>query len=223
MLKSPRALAGLCLLLWAATGAGAEVKLAPVDEGAADPGWQRFKARLIDALARRDAQFIAGIIDRNIRNTSGTDGAAEFMKLWEPRSAESPLWTELPKVLFLGGVFVKRGPNAVEFCAPYVYYRWPDAADFDSAGAIIVREALLKVEPAADAATRQTLSYEVVKVVDWEVGDRNKGSSQKWVKVATAAGEGYVPEEQVRSPLEYRACFAQSGSRWRMTELAFGE
>jgi hypothetical protein len=36
------------------------------------------------------------------------------------------------------------------------------------------------------------------------------------VKRASAAGH-------VRSPLEYRACFVQSGTRWRMTALEVGE
>ena len=109
-------------------GGAQELKLLPVDEGATDATWPRFKAQLLDALARRDQQFILGIVDRRIRNTSGIDGVAEFNKLWEPQSAASPLWVELPKVLFLGGVFVKRDGNVVEFCAPYVYYKWPENA-----------------------------------------------------------------------------------------------
>ena len=46
---------------------------------------------------------------------------------------------------------------------------------------------------------------------------------QKWVKLKTQAGEGYVPEEHVRSPLEYRACFINRGARWRMTAFEVGE
>ena len=211
------------LLLLATAANAQQLRLPPVDEGAGDETWRRFKARLLDALARRDALFVAGIVDRNIRNTSGTPGAAEFNKLWEPRSRESPLWAELPKVLFLGGVFVKRGKDAVEFCAPYVHYKWPVEASPDTAGAIIAKETLVKAQPAANSATLQTLSYHVVKVLDWEVPDQTKENPQKWTKVQIAPGAGYVPEEHIRSPLEYRACFAGSGARWRMTELAFGE
>jgi hypothetical protein len=218
-----RALCGAVLLLLATAGGAEVTRLPPADEGASDAGWQRFKARLLDALVKRDAQFILGIVDPRIRNTSGSDGAAEFNKLWEPRAATSPLWVELPKVLFLGGVFVKRERNVVEFCAPYVYYRWPDGADAGSSGAIIVKEALLKAAPAANSATLQALSYDLVKVLDWEVADQAKDNAQKWAKLATAAGEGYIPEEHVRSPLEYRACFVNSGTRWRMTGLEVGE
>ena len=64
-------------LLLHATAVGAqELKLLPVDEGANDATWPRFKARLLDALAKRNQQFLLGILDPKIRNTSGTDGVA---------------------------------------------------------------------------------------------------------------------------------------------------
>ena len=218
-----RALCLTLLLSFAMTCAAQEARLPPVDEGVADATWPRFKARLIDALARRDQQFIRGILDRKIRNMSDIDGVAEFEKLWEPQSVASPLWTELPKLLFLGGVFVKRDKNNIEFCAPYVHYKWPENAPGDADGAIIAKETLLKMQPSATAATLGALSYDLVAVIDWEVADDNQESPQKWVKLKAKAGEGYVPEEHVRSPLEYRACFVNSSGRWRMTGLEAGE
>jgi hypothetical protein len=217
-----RALCVALLLLLATAGAAQELKLLPVDEGASDATWPRFKARLLDALARHDEQFILGIVDRKIRNISGPDGVAEFKKLWEPQSAESPLWAELSKLLFLGGVFVKRDKNVVEFCAPYVYYKWPENAA-DASGSIIAKETLMKARPTASSATLLALSYDLVEVIDWEVADEQKEEPQKWVKLKTKTSEGFVPEEHVRSPLEYRACFVNGGVRWRMTGLEVGE
>ena len=215
---------GVALAFSLATASFAqEVKLLPVDEGAGDATWPRFKARLIEALGRRDQQFVLDIVDRKVRNTSGTDGPAEFKKLWDPQSADSPLWTELPKLLFLGSVVVKRDAKNSELCAPYVYYKWPDNAPGNPTAAIIAKETLLKADPAADSATLAALSYDLVSVIDWEVDDRNKQSPQKWVKLKAGAREGYVAEEHVRSPLEYRACFVNSGSRWRLMELDVGE
>ena len=98
------------LVIMCATGGAATaqpVKLLPVDEMAADAGWTRFRASLIEALLKRDRKFIESVIDRNVRNISGTDGIAEFRKLWEPENTASPLWSELPKVLFLGSAQVK--------------------------------------------------------------------------------------------------------------------
>ena len=213
----------ILLLLLATASAAQEFKLLPADEGANDPGWLRFRARLLDALVRRDQQFVLGIVDGKIRNAPGPAGVAEFRKQWAPQSAESALWVELPKLLFLGSVFVKRDKNIVELCAPYVYYRWPEDAGAGASGAIIAKETFLKTHPAANSGTLGTLSYDLVDVIDWEVADDNKDSVQKWVKLKAKAGEGYVPEEHVRSPLEYRACFVNTGSRWRMTGLEVGE
>ena len=84
-------------------------------------------------------------------------------------------------------------------------------ADHGTAGAIIVKEALVKAQPAANAATLQTCHTSSSTVVG--LGSRRSGQghhAQKWVKLETAAGEGYVPEEHVRSPLEYRACFVKA-------------
>lgn len=218
-----RALCLTLLMLLATASAAQELKLLPVDEGANDASWLRFRARLVDALVRRDQQFILGIVDPKIRNMSGPAGVAEFKKQWEPQSAASSLWVELPKLLFLGSVFVKRDKNVNELCAPYLYYRWPEDAGAGASGAIVAKETSLKMHPAASAATLGSLSYDLVDVIDWEVADDNKDSRQKWVKLKTKAGEGYVPEEHVRSPLEYRACFVNSGTRWRMTGLEVGE
>lgn len=212
------------ILLAAAPGAAAqEVKLLRVDEGASDPSWTRFKARLLEAIERRDQKFVLGVVDAKIRNMSGNDGIAEFRKLWDLRSADSPLWVELPKLLFLGGVFIKRDKGAYEYCAPYVHFKWPDNAAADASGAIIAGEVLMKAGPSAAAETLRVLSYDLVKAVDWEVADEDKENRQKWVKIQAGAGAGYVPEEQIRSPLEYRACFARSEAGWRMTGLEVGE
>jgi len=218
-----RAACALALALLVQTSAAQDVKLPPVDEGATDAVWPRFKARLLDALERRDRQFVLGILDRNIRNTSGTSGIAEFRKLWEPDAAESPLWSQLSAVLFLGSVYVKRDAKTQELCAPYIYYRWPADAPESLNGAVIVKETLLKSNPSAAAATVATLSYDLVAVSSWEVADESKESPQKWVKAKAGSNEGFAPEEHVRSPLEYRACFVKAGERWRMTALEVGE
>ncbi len=216
-------LAALAVAAVAGGAAAQEVKLLPVDEGAHDPSWTHFKARLLDALAKRDQKFVLGIVDSRIRNTLGPDGSTEFRKLWQPHAVDSPLWTELPKLLFLGGAFVKRDQGGNEFCAPYVRFKWPDNAPAEASGAILVADALMKAKPSAAAETLQTLSHDLVKVLDWDVADDDKENKQEWVRIQTGAGTGYVPEEQIRSPLEHRACFAKGSTGWRMTGLEAGE
>jgi hypothetical protein len=40
---------------------------------------------------------------------------------------------------------------------------------------------------------------------------------QKWVKIRIQDRDGYVPEEQVRSPIEHAACFVKGETGWRLT------
>ena len=212
----------LCLLVsWPA--ASQEAKLLPVDELASDASWASFKNRLVEAIGKRDRKFILGILDPNVR--SGVDsirGVAEFRKQWDLDSDKSPLWEELPAALFLGGAFVKHDKGANEFCAPYVSVRWPQDVDAFIGGAIVAKEVLVKSAPGTGSATLATLSYDIVEVRDWEVADQSAASRQKWVRIRLRQGEGYVPEEQIRSPIEHTACFVRSASGWRMTGFAPG-
>ena len=218
-------LAGCCLLavlLGAPAAAlGQERTLEPVDEGAKDPSWVSFKNRLLNAVAKRDRKFVAGILHSGVRSgMQGGRGVAEFRKQWELDSDASPLWQELSAALFLGSAWNKRPKVAAELCSPYVGVKWPPDADVYSGGAIVAKEALVKAAPSADSATVATLSYNLVHVVDWEVNDRAPEAKQKWVKIKIAYGEGYVPEEQVRSPIEHTACFIRTEGGWRM--IGFG-
>jgi hypothetical protein len=132
------------------------------------------------------------------------------------------LWQELPAVLNLGGAYVKHDTGATEFCAPYVSVRWPQDVDAFGEGAIVAKEALVKRAPSSASETLATLSYDIVPVQDWEVNDQSVGSQQKWVRIRLREAEGYVPEEQIRSPIEHTACFAKSAAGWRMTGFAPG-
>ena len=198
-------------------------RLPPADEATADITWMRFKARLLNALAKRDQNALMSSVDTRIRNTSDKNGVAEFRRLWKPQFADSALWSELPRLLFLGGAYIKREKGPREFCAPYIYYLWPDDASGAVDAAIIARETLLKAQASSAAETLQTLSYDLVQALDWEIADENPDSKQKWVKVQAKSGVGYVPEEQIRSPLEHRACFSKGANGWRMTSFELGE
>ena len=144
-------------------------------------------------------------------------------RLYDTATSSYITLAEVKQLVMSRESFEVRDAKTSELCAPYVYYKWPDNAGGNATGAIIAKETLLKAEPAANSATLAALSYDLVSVIDWEVDDKNKASPQKWVKLKAGAQEGYVAEEHVRSPLEYRACFVNSGSRWRLIELDVGE
>ncbi len=210
---------------WSAPAAAQQVKLLPVDEAAADISWVRFRNQLLTALARRDKSFVLSIVDAKVDNgPDSPKGVAEFKKEWEFDGAAAALWPELSKILFLGSVYVtERGGRSQQVCAPYVAIKWPEEYDPASGGAIISKEVLVKERPSAASRTLATLSYDLVPVTDWEVADDDRSAPQKWVKVTVKAGSGYVPEEQIRSALEHRACFRRTSAGWKLTVLFAGE
>jgi hypothetical protein len=196
-------------------------KLEPVDEGTRDMSWAHFKNRLLDAVIRRDRKFVLGILDRNVRiGVDGVRGVDEFRKQWHLDADDSPLWRDLPSALFLGAAYMKRERGPRELCAPYLLAQWPRSMDPHAYGAIIAKDALVKAAPSSDSPTLATLSYDIVPVADWEVADKAPDFPQKWTKVKLKTGEGYVPEEQIRSPIEQVACFIRTENGWRMTAFA---
>lgn len=224
----PRLLLAFSLCLAIALPAAAQDrtesrKLLPVDEAAKDPSWVSFRNRLLNALEKRDRNFVLSILDRNIRNTLDTPrGIAAFRKQWDFDSNDSVLWRELPAALFLGSAWLKPEKGPRQLCAPYVVGKWPDDIDPFDYGAITAREALVKSGPSAASETLATLSYDLVPVADWEVDDAAAEARQKWVRIRFRGGDGFVPEEQIRSPVEHRACFVKTEGGWRMSAFVVG-
>lgn len=208
-------LATLCLGAYAQ-----EQKIMPLDDAAKDSSWVSFRNRLLNALQKRDRKFLVSVLDRNVRNgIDGERGVAAFRRQWDLDSDESPIWRELPSALFLGAAYMKRGKGQ-ELCAPYLLARWPADIDPFGHGAIVTKEAAVKSEPSGASKTLAALSYDVVAVTDWDVADREAESPQRWVKVRVREGEGYVPEEHIRSPIEQAACFVKGPNGWRMVAFA---
>jgi len=198
-----------------------ERTLEPVDEAGKDASWSSFRKRLLGALEKRDRKFVLGVLSRNVRNGSDSPrGIPEFRKQWHLDDNDSPFWQELSSALSLGSAWLAREKQPRELCAPYVLAKWPDDVDFTRNGVIVAREVPVKSEPSAGSETLATLSYHIVPVPDWEVDDRDAGSKQKWVKIRVKEQDGYVPEEQIRSPIEQVACFIKTEHGWRMTAFA---
>jgi hypothetical protein len=223
-----RSLAGLCLFLTVAVGAPAQEvsepkKLAPTDEAAKDPSWVNFRKRLLTALEKHERKFVLSVLDRNIRNSlDAPRGIAAFRKQWDFEADDSPLWRELPAALFLGSAWLKPEKGPRQLCSPYVAVKWPDDIDPFDHGAITVKEALVKAAPSSDSETLATLAYDIVPVSDWEIADQAPEGKQKWVKIRLKSKDAYVPEEQIRSPIEHRACFLKTENGWRMIAFVVG-
>ena len=208
-----------------------QITLYPVDEAHKDPSFAEFRSRLLKAADNHDSEFILSILDPEIINRSdGERGEKEFIHLWKLKEPDSRLWETLTTVLSLGGSF-RDNAGTKEFCAPYVTSKWPtvvsqltkDADPLDYQ-VIINRNVPLRSEPTPGASVIVTLNYDIVRVYANNSFADSKNGDTHWLKISTVSGQqGFVPQNVVRSPSDYQACFRKTGSRWLMTELASRE
>ncbi|MGH8663036.1 MAG: hypothetical protein ACREUX_02100 [Burkholderiales bacterium] len=226
---TPRAKAacvGLALCLATLPGLQAhaqDLPFAPIDENAANLDWLGYKNRLVEALESRNRKVVLGAIDPSVNNgPEQKRGLEEFRRRWDFDDDASPLWGVLRKAVELGGAYVKDAKGGTRFCTPYVAAKWPTSLDPFAFGAIVSADVLVKTEPSSESRTLATLTHEVVKVEDWEVADKTPGFPQKWTRIALKSASGYVPEQQIRSPIEHMACFSAQGGQWRLVSFTAG-
>lgn len=196
-----------------------EGRIEPHDEALTDASWAAFRARLLTAIEKRDRPFVLGVLDPQIRNGSDAPrGIAEFRKQWEFDADNGVFWRMLPSALSVGSAYLERRNRPRELCAPYVLAKWPATVDPSVYGVISARDTMVKAGPSWNTDTLTRLSYEIVRVTDWEVPDLDPGFKQNWTRIRLLKeGTGFVPEEQIRSPVEHSVCFIRSARGWRMT------
>jgi hypothetical protein len=206
------------LVLLPAQLAAQERRLPPVDEAEKDGTWTSFRQQLLAAVEKRDLQYVLGVIDREVRNGSDAPrGLEEFRTQWHLDDSDTPFWRELAAALALGSAWLARDDRPRELCAPYLLGKWPPEVDPLANGVVTARGAPVKAGPSAQSQTLATLTHALLRVMDWEVDDRDASSKQKWVRIHHRGREGYIAEEHMRSPIEHTACFAKGELGWRLT------
>jgi hypothetical protein len=213
----------LLFILFMGTIAQAEDKnlLKPVDEAAQNPSFFVFRARLIEAIAKRDTKHLLSIVDPGIINETGEDkmimGIAGFREEWKPEAKDSKIWGELGKVLSMGGKFKDQGKS---FEAPYVTACFPEGLEHFENSAILGEKVRLRKEPRNDAEVIATLSWDIVKMPLQSDEDENAGA---WKEVTTMDGrKGYVSSDYVFNMDSYTAIFEYRSGRWMMVMFAAG-
>jgi hypothetical protein len=193
--------------------------LSPVDQAASDPSFLAFRTELLAAIERKDVAAVEGVLAPDIKASFGGEtGIADFHAMWRTRAPDTELWSELGKVLRLGGSFDREG----RFTAPYVFSRFPDDLDAFECLVVIGRGVALRAEPKADSALLARLGYEIVTAASQQGPEVVEGKA--WHKVTAANGQtGYVAGDLLRSPLDWRAGFRKRDGAWRMEFFVAGD
>ena len=209
----------IALLAGSSALAAEPLLLKPVDEAAKNPAFFVFRARLLQAVARRDTAHLLSVVDPEIMNGfGGSGGIAEFKTMWEPEKPESKVWSVLMDVLTLGGKFEEGGKI---FAAPYTGICFPEEPDPFEHVVVVGEKVRLRKSPSADAEVVGSLSWEIVKVPD---NDTPQDEETGWIKITAASGKtGYISRDYVRSPLDMRVFFADRGGRWVITTMVSGD
>ncbi len=207
------------LLVGGILDAGEALQIKPVDEAAKDPTFFVFRAKLIQAIARRDTAYLLSVIASDCSNGVDTKpGIPTFIEQWKPAAPDSEIWSELGKALSMGGKFEDGGKR---FTAPYVSACFPHGLDGLENSVIVGEKVRLRKLPSKDAEIVGTLSWNIVKV---SMGRDPDDQAKEWTQVTTFDGRtGYVLSNYVMSPAaDWSAYFEYRSGKWVLTSLNAG-
>ncbi|MEA3013613.1 MAG: hypothetical protein QOD42_2158 [Sphingomonadales bacterium] len=184
--------------------------LPPRDECAADPDFARFRAELLDIVARHDATRLLAVVADDIRfDFGGGEGRRAFAGEWGLADPDrSGLWVELAKALASGCA-----RDGGTMSAPYIFRRFPDELDVFSSGVAGLGARLYRT---------QVTDGDSVPI-PWEILDEAERDGG-WTRVRLADGRaGFIETAHLLSPIDYRAIFEKRDGQWRMTMFIAGD
>jgi hypothetical protein len=200
----------------------------PVDEAAQDASFIAFRTKLIAATERKDANYILSILDPKINLSFGGDeGIPAFKRIWKINSSNSPFWREFLPVIKNGGRWWRGEPGGKRemiFYAPYSFDGWPEDLDSFTYHTIFGSDVNLRKEPDTKSEVVAKLSYNIVEVEPETVPKSGKSEYPGWFLIKTLGGlRGFVKQEFVRSPIDYRAGFEKKRGQWKMVAFIAGD
>ncbi len=205
---------------------GQERYVRPVDEAAEDASFLAFRDKLTAAAERKDAAFILSILDPKISLSFGGDsGIADFKRIWKINSKNSPFWKEFLTVIKNGGTWWREKSAAKLFYAPYTFNSFPEDLDAFTHEVVLGSNVNLRAGPSTDSRVIAQLSYNIVTAeTDPETEAGKIRETRGWSKVKTLGGiSGWIKNEFLRSPIDYRAGFEKKRGAWKMVAFIAGD
>ncbi len=221
------------LLMAVGTGLAQELaghKLYPLDQSHLDPSFAEFKAQLLEAIQKRNLEFLRGAMADHVSLAPGGSVTRErALAAFDAEDAEVDLWRELRDVLLLGATRVEIDypgvPKWPRFCAPSVTTRMPNRIEMVDMLVITGKEVLVHTRARSSSPVIDTLSYDVVTIATRGRGispEKIEGETYGWDQIVTPSGKvGYVYGKYARHWLDYRACFSKVNGKWLLVSLSY--
>ena len=219
----------LAILAFSASGAVAAGRTAmPVDEGANDPSFAQYRAKLLEAVIARDVDgVIAGTstdVQLSFGGHAGHEDLRGFLTLseadladeykHEAASRREGYWDGLEEVLRMGGRFTRPGV----FEAPYTWtVKLGDDDDAFTTRFVIGSDVALRSRPSRFGDVVATLDHTIVTALEG-------GEGTAFVEVKVPDGvTGFVERSRLRSAVDYRAIFEKRGGKWQLVTFVAGD
>jgi hypothetical protein len=191
---------------------------APRDECQSVPGASAFAAGMRSAIARRDAQALAGLAADDVQlDFGGGAGKAELRKRLTGPDAGA-LWRDLEQASALGCA-IQEG----DMVFPWFFAQ--NLGDVDPFDALLVtgRAVPLYRRNTARARPIAWLNWQLVIAQGTGLAEGAETRPLRQVSVITSPLEGFVPSGQLRSPLAYRIIAARKGRAWKISTIIAGD
>ncbi len=203
-------------------------RIIPFDEAAKDKTFVDFRSQLLDAIAKRDVDFVVNQAAEDIKlGFGGNDGRTAFRKnltlspddlaaeyKHEADRRRERYWDALEEVLRLGGKFT--GESTFE--APYTRAAdLPSDSDPYSTYLVISNNAALRDRPSKYGTLVGLVSYEIVTAI-------KGGEGTEFVKVKLSTGvQGFLHKDDLRSTVDYHAILRKVDGRWQLSVFVSGD
>lgn len=187
---------------------------APRDDCGSLEGAYEFRLAVARAVLARDADALVALASPDIKlDFGGGEGHAELRRRLS--DASWSIWPELEAVLPLGCAVNSQDGLTL----PWYFAQETAAPDPFAAMIVLGEDVPLLAQPRPDAQTVATLSWDVVSL-DPELG----GELSEYARVSTLNGKaGWVPEERLRSYIDYRLIAERGESGWRIRSFVAGD
>ncbi|MCK4869371.1 MAG: hypothetical protein KAT39_15060, partial [Alphaproteobacteria bacterium] len=196
------------------------LRLESVDEAARNPQFAAWRAALLDAVRRRDTEFVVARADPAIKLSFGGDyGRENFRRALTGKEEWHGefYWRELQAVLELGGVFMEDGA----FCTPYLAcIDVPGCPECDPFETVYVTraDAVARTKPDPGAPVAAKVFWDVLQL------DYEAEGAKGWYPVKLPDGRTvFLSTRDSRMAVDYRARFEKTAKGWRMTVFIAGD
>ncbi|ASJ90699.1 hypothetical protein CBR61_07020 [Porphyrobacter sp. CACIAM 03H1] len=191
------------------------VSYPPRDDCAALPGWTEFRGKLEAAVARRDADALAALVDPDIRLDFGGGAGVKELR----RRLDDPgyrLWDEIAALLPLGCGQQDGGAAAM----PWIFANTP--ADADAYRGMLTLGPAVPAYPKPDAGSPASGQLNWA-IVDFAEGSEGPGKSFTQIVLPGGGGTAFVETAKLRSLIDYRLLATDTKQGWRITALIAGD